>query len=78
MYCQGGDCTASLWGGISCNKGLGIYEIALQKTKQLTASDGHVLLLEYLEETPLLLSRPGQMNSPAKVSRLLGQKHFEP
>lgn len=31
----------------------------VQKTKQLTACDGHLILLEYLEEAPLLLSRPG-------------------
>lgn len=29
-----------------------------QKKKDLTAAEGHVLLLEYLEEHPLLLSRP--------------------
>lgn len=32
----------------------------LQKAKQLTAADGHVVLLEYVEENPLLLSRPGE------------------
>jgi len=30
-----------------------------QKKKDLTAAEGHVLLLEYLEEAPLLLARPG-------------------
>ena len=34
---------------------------AVQKTKQLTATDGHILLLEYAEEHPLLLSRPGTL-----------------
>lgn len=32
----------------------------LQKKKDLTAAEGHVVLLEYLEERPLLLSRPGE------------------
>ena len=30
-----------------------------QKKKDLTAAEGHVVLLEYLEEQPLLLARPG-------------------
>ena len=34
---------------------------AVQKTKQLTAVDGHIVLLEYTEEHPLLLSRPGTL-----------------
>lgn len=33
--------------------------VHLQKAKQLTAADGHIMLLEYMEEHPLLLSRPG-------------------
>ena len=32
---------------------------SLQKKKDLTAVEGHVVLLEYLEEQPLLLARPG-------------------
>lgn len=36
----------------------------LQKKKDLTAAEGHVVLLEYLEERPLLLSRPGETLSP--------------
>ena len=31
----------------------------VQKSKQLTAADGHIVLLEYMEEHPPLLSRPG-------------------
>lgn len=30
-----------------------------QKKKDLTAAEGHIVLLEYLEEQPLLLARPG-------------------
>jgi hypothetical protein len=30
-----------------------------QKRKELALSDGHVLLLEYFEEHPPLLARPG-------------------
>ncbi len=37
----------------------------LQKKKDLTAAEGHVVLLEYLEEQPLLLARPGM--SPAQT-----------
>lgn len=33
--------------------------LVLQKRKDLTATDGHVLALEYMEETPLMLNRPG-------------------
>ena len=32
---------------------------ALQKKKDLTVAEGHRVLLEYLEERPLLLARPG-------------------
>lgn len=32
---------------------------AFKRKKELTARDGHVILLEYLEERPPLLSRPG-------------------
>lgn len=35
----------------------------LQKRKDLTATEGHVLALEYMEETPLILNRPGQTQS---------------
>ena len=31
-----------------------------QKKENLTLMDDHVLLVEYLEEHPLLLSRPGE------------------
>lgn len=31
----------------------------LQKRKDLSATEGHVLLLEYFEEFPLMLSHPG-------------------
>lgn len=31
----------------------------VQRKKDLTAVEGHIVLLEYLEERPLLLSRPG-------------------
>lgn len=30
-----------------------------QKKKDLTAVEGHIVLAEYMEENPLLLSRPG-------------------
>ena len=33
----------------------------MQKRKDLTASEGHVLLLEYFEEYPLMLSHPGKI-----------------
>lgn len=33
----------------------------MQKRKDLTASEGHVLLLEYFEEFPLMLSHPGKI-----------------
>lgn len=33
----------------------------VQKKKDLTAAEGHVVMLEYLEEQPLLLARPGTM-----------------
>ena len=32
----------------------------MQKKENLTLMDDHVLLVEYLEEHPLLLSRPGE------------------
>ena len=33
----------------------------LQRRKDLTAAEGHVVLLEYFEEFPLFLSHPGQL-----------------
>ena len=33
----------------------------MQKKENLTLMDDHVLLVEYLEEHPLLLSRPGEV-----------------
>ena len=41
----------------------------LQKKKDLTAGEGHVVLLEYLEEQPLLLARPGTCTCPDRLSR---------
>lgn len=34
--------------------------LQLQKRKELAHTDGHVLLLEYFEEHPPLLARPGE------------------
>lgn len=31
-----------------------------QKRKDLSATEGHVMALEYMEETPLMLNRPGE------------------
>lgn len=36
-----------------------VADSALQKKKDLTVAEGHLVLLEYLEERPLLLARPG-------------------
>ena len=34
-----------------------------QKRKDLSLLDGHVILLEFMEETPLLLARPGTLHT---------------
>jgi Protein of unknown function (DUF3591) len=34
--------------------------LLMQKKKELTPTNGHVVLLEYTEEHPLLLGRPGE------------------
>lgn len=39
-------------------------EAYAQKKKDLTAADGHLILVEYLEERPLLLSRQGSRAAP--------------
>lgn len=41
----------------------------MQKRKDLTGMDGHLVLLEYMEESPLLIGYPGEVllnehNSP--------------
>ena len=36
-----------------------VADPALQKKKDLTVAEAHLVLLEYLEERPLLLARPG-------------------
>ena len=38
-----------------------------QKKKDLTAADGHLILVEYLEERPLLLSRQGSHAFPGTM-----------
>lgn len=34
----------------------------VQKRKDLTGMDGHLILLEYMEESPLLVGYPGKMH----------------
>ena len=36
-----------------------LVESAAQRRKDLTATEGHIIALEYVEETPLMLNRPG-------------------
>lgn len=38
------------------------YDFELQRRKDLTATEGHVVLLEYFEEHPLMLSHPGSLS----------------
>lgn len=49
--------------------------LSAQKRKDLTAAEGHVLLVEYMEEDPLLLGRPGPL---CRLSLSLHQCFFEP
>ena len=47
-------------------------QFAVQKKQDLTAVEGHIVLLEYLEEKPLLLSRPGKTSTALQDTLIKG------
>ena len=50
----------------------------VQRKKDLTVAEGHVLLVEYVEEKPVLLSRPGTHTHSGGMHVNLGRRCHKP